>query len=449
MMAEQEPQPPVGGRHHPGETLGPRRQAIHRIHRIGGRLLQPPVGIALHHDPPILVQRNSHAVAGHPPLQRGRALLGIGVGRRRRFGNHAAEILAPIRPAHLVGDPHAVLGIDGQAGPGLECLERADGNDRFPLAVVEAPQEDVVIAVLVAVPGHVNIALAVGGDRRGPMVGRLIGHGDRRVPGGAAGEEDLKMLPAATLPRPPDVSLRVGRGDDVDIGARVGSDAVDRRPLVLGRIVVAAVDVPIAADVLAPGDPHAACPADRHGGLPKIKQRFGDGQRNGPRLAVELHEPNLVAVARGNEGAEIAAGGSSHVGFAAAVVGGVGHPHRAVTAAGGGRIIVVAGSGGETGRRGQSLGDDFALEVTPGRAEVDVLHTDGGLARGGIDFQDGIARRRPVGRHERGKDGDGGGLLLCGRIAFGGFAFFPLASAAGLCGVARQVGMRLLICRPR
>ena len=64
-----------------------------------------------------------------------------------------------------------------------------------------------------------------------------------------------------------------------------------------GRIVVAAVDVPVAADVLAPGDPDAARPADRHGGLPKIQQRFGDGHRRGPLLAVELHEPDLIAVA--------------------------------------------------------------------------------------------------------------------------------------------------------
>ena len=56
------------------------------------------------------------------------------------------------------------------------------GTTGSGFAVVEPPQEHVVIAVLVAVPGHVDIALAVGGDGRGPMVGRFLRHGDRLVP---------------------------------------------------------------------------------------------------------------------------------------------------------------------------------------------------------------------------------------------------------------------------
>ena len=55
----------------------------------------------------------------------------------RRLGRHVAVVFAPIRPPLLVGNPYAVLAIDGQARPGLEGVERADGNDGLRFAVVE------------------------------------------------------------------------------------------------------------------------------------------------------------------------------------------------------------------------------------------------------------------------------------------------------------------------
>ena len=297
MMAEQEPQPSVGGRHQPGETLGP-RQRVQFGRRIGGRLLEPSVGIALHHDPAALIKRNAHAVAARPPIRSG---LGA-------FGplRQAAPIWGPrgrspcpnsVRPARRrstrgPGESTARLGRASKA------LSVPIGNDRFRL----------------------RRRGTAAGTRRNcrsrscPRPRRRCPCRRRRSPG-PNGWPVCPSRRSAGLRR----RRRSGRSENASRGGparptiRCPSESVVETTLIsapgsevtrsigdhwfCGRIVAAAVDVPIAADVLAPGDPYVARPVDRHGGLPKIQQRLGDRQRRGPLFAVELHQPDLVAVA--------------------------------------------------------------------------------------------------------------------------------------------------------
>ena len=145
-------------------------------------------------------------------------------------GTSPAEVLAPVGAAFFVADPHAILAIDRQARAGLEGRRGRHRDHRLALPVAEPPQEDVVVAAGIAVPGHVDLAAGVGGNGRVPMIGRLVGHGDRLGAGGRAEQEDLKILAAAALPGPPYAALRVGGRDDVDVGPRLVRELLDGRP---------------------------------------------------------------------------------------------------------------------------------------------------------------------------------------------------------------------------
>ncbi len=175
MVAEQQPEPAVIGDRQPRHALGPGHFLENGVH-IRGRLLKAAVGIALHHDAAALIQGDADAVAGLDLRERPRAvrrLIGAG-----RFGNGAAEILPPVRTAHLISDPHAVPLVDRQAGPGLERRKRADRNNRLGRPVVIAAQEHVVIAFFVAVPRDIDVALVVGRNGGRPMIGGGFGHGE-------------------------------------------------------------------------------------------------------------------------------------------------------------------------------------------------------------------------------------------------------------------------------
>ncbi len=226
----------------------------------------------------------------------------------------------------------------------------------------------------------------VGRDGGGPVVRGLVSDGDWLFHS-AADQENLKMLSPAALPRPPDVARRVGCGDDVDIGPWIGRTAFDRRPLVRSGIVRPAVNVPVALDLLAPGDPNTASAADGHCRLPKVQERLGDGHRSGPTLAVEMDEEDLVAVALGGESAEVAFGGGRHIRLAAALIGDVGKPDSPIGRADGGWIIVLRGCGNDARCRGKSYGSNRAIEILLRFHGADLAQEDRRFACLGVDFQ--------------------------------------------------------------
>ena len=85
-------------------------------------------------------------------------------------------VLAPAGLADLVGDPDPVRAIDGDAGPGLEERRRRDRLHRSQAVALEAAEEDVVVAAVVAVPGDPGGALRIESQSRGPVVVRALGY---------------------------------------------------------------------------------------------------------------------------------------------------------------------------------------------------------------------------------------------------------------------------------
>ena len=127
--------------------------------------------------------------------------------------------------------------------------------------------------------------------------------------------------------------------------------------------------------------------------------------RRRPLLAVEVDQPDLVAVAAGNQRAELAFLGRLHVGLAAALVGDEGHPHAAVGPRAGRRVIVVGGGHGQRRGRRQPPHRESAIEIFLGLIETDVPQADRRLARVGVDLQHGIGLRLERGEHGRGRSG--------------------------------------------
>src|SRR4051812_22670739 len=99
--------------------------------------------------------------------------------------------------------------------------------------------------------------LRVGGDGRAPVVRPALSERARPAPGTVVergGDLDVEVPLAERLPRQIDHALRVGRGDDVEVGpGRVGdADGFGPAPLPArggdGRRVAARIDVPVAVD---------------------------------------------------------------------------------------------------------------------------------------------------------------------------------------------------------
>src|SRR5262249_6469663 len=160
----------------------------------------------------------------------------------------------------LVGDPDPAVAVAGQVGPGLEPGRVGDGQLAVALADVAEP--DVVVALVVGVPGDMDAPLAVGGDGRAPVVGRARRDDPRLAavaPSALGCDEDLVVVVAPALPGEPDGPLRIGRGHDVEVRAlRIGdADDVGPGPLLFTRSggrIRPADDLPVAVERLRPGD---------------------------------------------------------------------------------------------------------------------------------------------------------------------------------------------------
>ena len=229
----------------------------------------------------------------------------------------ARIILAPLFVAFLVGDPEAILLVASETGAGFKT--RGAGNHvGFDVRAGKFSDMHVVVVFFIRIVADVDLADGIGGDRGIPGIGRGLGHLDfrlRQVNGliiadGQLARQDLPAPFAPRLPGQPDLARSGSGGHDVVVGAGIAGQPLDGGPFphlpCLGRRRVdPMIDIPVAVDLLAPGNMHASL-GDGHGGAPDVQAVFGHVDGSAPGRAVVCFEANLIAVALGHERVEVA-----------------------------------------------------------------------------------------------------------------------------------------------
>ena len=89
---------------------------------------------------------------------------------RRLLLDQEPGVLAPLHAAFAPGGPEAVGAVAGERHVRLELRRRGHGSDVRPPPAFPGPDHDVVVALVVRVPRHVDAAPTVGRDRRLPVV---------------------------------------------------------------------------------------------------------------------------------------------------------------------------------------------------------------------------------------------------------------------------------------
>ena len=132
--------------------------------------------------------------------------------KRDAGGLVGAEILAPFRVGGFVGHPQAVLRIVGDGARASKFWLAATGTGAsiwISAVHAQAAEIDVIIALIVGIPGHGDFAVGRGGDRGIPIAAReketigLLGEAVAVLRRG----QDLQVVIAESLPRHPDAAL--------------------------------------------------------------------------------------------------------------------------------------------------------------------------------------------------------------------------------------------------
>ena len=178
-----------------------------------------------------IVERNGRFAQASPVESRDGDLPPLVEPRPFLFESEAV-VLAPQGSAFAPGGPQPVVGVAGQGDVRFELGGVGQRNDVLPACAVMAAQQDVVIALVVGVPGGIDVAAGVGGDRGLPVVGLRRGDFFRGRPPFAVVEarEDVGLTVAEALPDDPDAALRVGCEVVVKIGLRGFAEPLDGRP---------------------------------------------------------------------------------------------------------------------------------------------------------------------------------------------------------------------------
>src|SRR5581483_5590193 len=213
------------------------------------------------------------------------------------------------------------------------------------------------------------VPLAVGGDGGAPVVGPVGRDRLLAVPLAVleAGDEDLEVAVAPALPGDPHGPAGVRGQDGMEVGPRVAADPRDLRPGAVGaagpRGVAAVVDVVVVLDALAPGEVEdaLAVAADRR--PPEVEARGGHVEAGAPGLAVEGLEAQLVAVAGGDEFVEVTAQHALVDERLALLELVVDEPDLAVGGAGQGRVVVLGLGAGQADRGVGPHHGELAVEV--------------------------------------------------------------------------------------
>ena len=292
-----------------------------------------------------------------------------GVATRRR--NEIALVLAPVRPRFIPGEPETALRVDGGGGVGLEARAGGEMLDGAEAAVGrERADEDVVVALVVAVPDDRARAVGAGGDEGLPVVGG--GFADLALGGPAA------VGPAAA----PDVGIGAAEAlpDDCHLAAAGAGGAVEgvrafRADFFGGGPGAAglgpAPDVPFCPFAGGPEDVQAALAVDGERAAEQIAGRGGDFLRGGPSGSREGADEDAVA---------------------SVVVADPGHGEIAVGQLGDGGLVVLEALGAELLHGGRQSDEGAAVEERFGvdgklvEAEIEIallgLDLDAGGALG-------------------------------------------------------------------
>src|SRR5262249_5839722 len=137
-----------------------------------------------------------------------------------------AEVLAPARAGHFVGDPQPALWVICEGTAAFEIRGCRD-RDRIiePDSITEpgAAHIDVVVALVVGVPTDGDFTAGAGSDGRIPIA--RARERDERFGGegiaGLSSGEDFEIVVAEGLPCHPDAAGGVGGGDGEDVRSRV------------------------------------------------------------------------------------------------------------------------------------------------------------------------------------------------------------------------------------
>ena len=169
-----------------------------------------------------------------------------------------AGVLAPVQAAFVPGRPEPVLGIHGQRRVRLVERRVGDGLGGPPGLAVPSPQNDVVVALVVGVPSHMDLALAACGHDGFPVVRGGLGEALLRTPGLAVvpPREDVRLAVPETLPDQPQAPVRRARevGERIRLG-RLGQALRAGPGTVLQR---ASVQIEIAVRLMRPDEPDGA-----------------------------------------------------------------------------------------------------------------------------------------------------------------------------------------------
>src|SRR5439155_7301838 len=163
----------------------------------------------------------------------------------------------PVRAGFVPGYPRAAPPIHGDGGMRLEFGTRRQRMQLPELAILIGAEVDVIVSLVVGVPGDVGCAVRSGGHGRLPIVGRRLADAELvgPLPRGQRAHEDVALAAAVTLPDQEDLAVRRGGGaqERVRSFSRQPLGSLPRRALLL-----ASPDLPAVIEALAPEDPQVA-----------------------------------------------------------------------------------------------------------------------------------------------------------------------------------------------
>ena len=203
-------------------------------------------------------------------------------------------VFPPVHAALVPGGPQPVFPIDLQRNVRFVKPRVGDRLDFAPLCAVPGAQQHVVIALVVAVPGDMNFALAPGGDDGFPIVRRRSRNFLFVSPAAAvvAPREDVGLAVAEPLPDEPHAAVRVRR--QVVIGVGLGAVAEAHHGRQRAALERAPIEVEVAVNLMRPDEPRIAGLVPPHLDQVGVARPLGNFLRLAPGVPVEPPRQHVV-----------------------------------------------------------------------------------------------------------------------------------------------------------
>src|SRR5262249_12580713 len=146
-------------------------------------------------------------------------------------------VFSPVHARFIPSHPGTPAAVYGDGGVRLELRARRQRLQGRQLAVLIRAKLNVVVALVVGIPGDVGGSIRARGDGRLPIVGRRLADADllRPLPGCERTQENVALAAAVTLPDHENLPIRRGRSTQERIRSfrRQPLGHVPRRALLL------------------------------------------------------------------------------------------------------------------------------------------------------------------------------------------------------------------------